>query len=295
MAERGVRRRTPHEVRFASILVSRICRGHTSQRSTVSARSLSTWSFSFTAGSPRSVAASSASISSSCCRASCVTNVILGDIDEHGTLRFGWFYARRVRRLLPAAVVASSSSSFTFLLITSVVRRLPLVGDARSALLYFANWHFLGACGDYFAADVDKSPFLHFWSLSIEEQFYFVFPVLLLLLARLSRRSSPAALLGPRRAVRRSRWRASSTGRGMDPNRAYYGTDARLYQLLAGALLACALRVVVPGPPRPARRPAECAAGSGGGPGSRQRPGRVLAHLGVASPRPSAACCSSPG
>ena len=47
-----------------------------------------------------------------------------------------------------------------------------MVEDAQSSLLYFANWHFLSASSDYFAADVDKSPFLHFWSLSIEEQYY---------------------------------------------------------------------------------------------------------------------------
>ena len=170
-----------------------------------------------------------------------LTNVILADIDEHGTLRFGWFYGRRVRRLLPAAVVAIIVISFTFLLITSVVRRLPLVDDARSALLYFSNWHFLGAENDYFAVDVDKSPFLHFWSLSIEEQFYFVYPVVLLVLARLSRRSSRPLFLGLGALFVVSLASQFYWSR-VDPNHAYYGSDARFYQLLAGALLACALR-----------------------------------------------------
>ncbi len=74
-------------------------------------------------------------------------------------------------------VVATGAA---FVLVTSVVRRLGLVADARSALLYYANWNFLGQSNDYFATDIDKSPFLHFWSLAIEEQFYVVFPVLLL-------------------------------------------------------------------------------------------------------------------
>ena len=170
-----------------------------------------------------------------------LTNVILADVDEHGTLRFGWFYGRRVRRLLPAAVVAVVVISCTFLLITSVIRRLPLVEDARSALLYYSNWHFLGAENDYFAADVDKSPFLHFWSLSIEEQFYLVYPAVLLVLTRLSRRSSRPLFLGLGLLLvvsLASQFYWSSD----DPNRAYYATDARFYQLIAGALLACALR-----------------------------------------------------
>jgi peptidoglycan/LPS O-acetylase OafA/YrhL len=170
-----------------------------------------------------------------------LTNVILSDVDENGTLRFGWFYGRRVRRLLPAAVFAIVVISCTFLLITSVVRRLPLVDDARSALLYFSNWHFLGAENDYFAADVDKSPFLHFWSLSVEEQFYLVYPALLLVLMRFSRRSARplyvglGALFAISLASQVYWWQ-------VDPNHAFYGSDARFYQLLAGALLACALR-----------------------------------------------------
>lgn len=170
-----------------------------------------------------------------------LTNVILSDVDEHGTLRFGWFYGRRVRRLLPAAVVAVIVISCTFLLITSVVRRLPLVDDARSALLYYSNWHFLGAENDYFAVDVDKSPFLHFWSLSIEEQFYFVYPAVLLVLTRLSRRSSRPLFLGLGALLVISLASQFYWSR-VDPNHAYYGTDARFYQLVAGALLACALR-----------------------------------------------------
>ena len=170
-----------------------------------------------------------------------LTNVILSDVDEHGTLRFGWFYGRRVRRLLPAAVVAVIVISCTFLLITSIVRRLPLVDDARSALLYYSNWHFLGAENDYFAVDVDKSPFLHFWSLSIEEQFYFVYPAVLLVLTRLSRRSSRPLFLGLGALLAISLASQFYWSR-VDPNHAYYGTDARFYQLVAGALLACALR-----------------------------------------------------
>lgn len=176
-----------------------------------------------------------------------VTNVILSELDATGRLDFGRFYARRVRRLLPAAVLTVVVTSTLFLIIAPVTRRLPLVVDAQSALLYVANWNFLALQNDYFATDVDESPFLHFWSLAIEEQFYVVFPLVLLLLFR---------------ASRRRRW-VLPTGLGVlmllslssqlywaqvDMNWAYYGTDARLYQLLAGALLAVGMRATSAGP-----------------------------------------------
>lgn len=97
-----------------------------------------------------------------------VSTVILTEIADTGRLQIGRFYARRVRRLLPAALVVIIVTSLTFLLVTPVVRRLPLVADAQSSLLYVANWHFLGRSTDYFATDVAESPFLHFWSLAIE-------------------------------------------------------------------------------------------------------------------------------
>lgn len=180
-----------------------------------------------------------------------VTHVILSEIDERGSLRLGRFYARRVRRLLPAAVVVIVLTAAAAVLTSTVVTRLPYVGDARSALLYVANWHFLAASNDYFALDVDKSPFLHFWSLSIEEQFYLFFPVLLVLAVGLSRRwagrwagrwalATVLAGLLACSVVSQLHWMSA------DPVHAFYGTDARLYQLLAGALLATVMRTVGP-------------------------------------------------
>ena len=87
-----------------------------------------------------------------------VSNVLLSEIDERGTLRLGRFYARRVRRLLPAAVLVVVVTGAVFVLVTSIVRRLAFVDDARSALLYFANWHFLSESNDYFATGTERSP-----------------------------------------------------------------------------------------------------------------------------------------
>ena len=121
-------------------------------------------------------------------------------------------------------------------LVVSQVARSEMVSDARSALLYFANWHYIAASGDYFAQDTNSSPFLHFWSLAIEEQFYIVFPVLVLLAARLSKR--PVRLLAVLMAavllvsLALQVYRARS-----DETYAYYATETRAYQLAAGSLL----------------------------------------------------------
>jgi peptidoglycan/LPS O-acetylase OafA/YrhL len=168
-----------------------------------------------------------------------VTNVILSEMDRTGTLRLGTFYARRIRRLLPAALAAIVGISLLFLLVFPVVRRLPLVGDAQSALLYVANWRFIQQGNDYFATDVDKSPFLHFWTLGIEEQFYVGFPLLILLLHRSARKW---ALFAGLSAVFVLSLGAQLYWARVDELHAYFGTDARLYQLVAGALLAVALR-----------------------------------------------------
>ena len=111
----------------------------------------------------------------------------------------------------------------------------------RRALLYVANWRFLAQSSDYFATDVEESPFLHFWSLAIEEQFYFVFPILLLLLTKATRRWG-WALLAALGALFALSLGSQLYWARVDTNHAYYGTDARLYQLLAGVLLTVALR-----------------------------------------------------
>jgi peptidoglycan/LPS O-acetylase OafA/YrhL len=169
-----------------------------------------------------------------------VTNVILSEIDRTGTLSLRDFYARRVRRLLPAALVAIVGISVLFLLVTPVVRRLSIIGDAQSALLYVANWRFIQQSNDYFATDVDKSPFLHFWTLGIEEQFYVVFPIVLLLLARATGRWVMFVGLA---ALFLASLASQVYWAGVNEMYAYFATDARLYQLVAGALLAVGFRL----------------------------------------------------
>jgi peptidoglycan/LPS O-acetylase OafA/YrhL len=156
----------------------------------------------------------------------------------------GRFYARRVRRLLPAATVAIVVTAAVFWAVAGAVRAGQVTGSAQAASLYVANWHFIGTATDYFGADVATNPFVHFWSLSIEEQFYLAWPLLLTLLWRRTGMARGESGRGLRRlrviiggaAVASLVW--ALVVAGGDLNRAYYGTDTRAYQLLAGALLA---------------------------------------------------------
>ena len=170
-----------------------------------------------------------------------VSSILLTELDETGRVRLWRFYARRVRRLLPAALVVVVATAGVFMLLVSSVRRAPMVGDAQASLLYVSNWRFLAQESDYFGADVERSPFLHFWSLSIEEQFYVVFPLVLLALFALSRRWRPALPVGVG-ALFTASVVAQLVWANRDANHAYYGTDARAYQLMAGVLAALALR-----------------------------------------------------
>jgi peptidoglycan/LPS O-acetylase OafA/YrhL len=169
-----------------------------------------------------------------------ITSVLLSDIAVSGRIRFAVFYARRVRRLLAPALLVIVVTCVAALLVDSVVERLPFKGDAQSALLYVANWRFLSESNDYFATGFAKSPFLHFWSLGIEEQFYIAFPLILLLLVRAGRCRRWIPWVGLVALMCLS-VAAQLYWSGRDPNHAYYGTDSRIYQLLAGALLAWAL------------------------------------------------------
>jgi peptidoglycan/LPS O-acetylase OafA/YrhL len=110
-----------------------------------------------------------------------ITGILVGEIQRTSKLNLLQFYARRVRRLLPAF-----SLTLIVVLLTGAVvlapRELDLAGHAsRAAAFYVSNIFFDINAGDYFAADVKSNPMLHTWSLAVEEQFYLFWPLLILL------------------------------------------------------------------------------------------------------------------
>ena len=189
-----------------------------------------------------------------------ITSLLVTELRHTGRIDLRNFWARRVRRLLPAAaLVILATSAWTWWAAppqTWPARR----GDLLWTIGYLANWHFYAAGENYFAAYDGASPLRHMWSLAVEEQFYLVWPLLVAgggAVAVMIRRRRPVSAGSHGRPVVRATtvaWVAVLVGiaasvavmaltyRTGDPGRAYYGTDARLHELLVGALGALLLR-----------------------------------------------------
>lgn len=161
---------------------------------------------------------------------------ILREVEATDTLSFRDFYIRRIRRIFPVAfVVALVTVLFSFLF-WFPPRAIQASLDALSAMLFVSNFHFMAIGTDYLQQQTAVSPFQHYWSLSIEEQFYAVWPLLLLGLISVMR-SRRALFLSVLALI------AASFGWGLwhtlsAPAVTYFDTGARAWELLAGALLA---------------------------------------------------------
>ncbi len=177
-----------------------------------------------------------------------ITSHLLREVDRTGSVSLAGFWARRLRRLLPAAYVVLLTSAVAVLVWVPRLVWEQFFGEILAAALYVENWTLAVNSVDYLAADNSPSPAQHYWTLSAEEQFYLVWPLLVLLglwlAVRLARRGSGRAT-HPRRSVLAvlglttvaslgySLW-ATAT----DPAWAYFVTPARAWEFGAGALLA---------------------------------------------------------
>ena len=168
-----------------------------------------------------------------------ITDLLVAAVRRRGARSFGQFWVRRARRLLPAL--------FVMLLVTVAWatlldrQQLPaLRADVLPAVFYYSNWWYIFHHVSYFAQYGPQSPLGHLWSLAIEEQFYLIWPFVVLGALRWVRNRrllvAGALLLALASAVEMALLFVPFT----DPTRVYDGTDTRAFELLIGAALAFA-------------------------------------------------------
>ena len=165
-----------------------------------------------------------------------ITSLLLNESSGDG-VRLGRFWGRRLRRLLPASLLTLAAVLLVFApLVATASQRATLQGDSLASLFDVANWWFILQGSSYGRLFIDPSPVLHFWSLAIEEQFYLVFPVVLVGLWRLTRGRRPA--LGGALVVLAAIGVSLPFVFDLSDDRIYFGTDTRAPELLLGAVLA---------------------------------------------------------
>ena len=170
-----------------------------------------------------------------------ITGHLLGEIKRSGAISLRSFYARRIKRILPSAYLVASISALLALVLLPVTRLHNVSREGLATIVYVQNILLARDSVDYLAEGTPESPFRHYWSLSVEEQFYIVLPLVLVLCLVLARRrvGSLRVLIGASLLVI---FVASfvhsvvTVGKG-DPA-AYFLLSTRMWELLAGSILA---------------------------------------------------------
>jgi peptidoglycan/LPS O-acetylase OafA/YrhL len=174
-----------------------------------------------------------------------ITELMLRDTDRtRRRLSLSEFYARRARRILPAAGVVIVATLALAWRLQNGLQGVRAAQDALASTLFYSNIHFVHSSG-YFA-NADPSLFQQFWSLSLEEQFYALWPLLfvgLCLVGGVRRRRTLAVgitAVSIASLVQSIAWTFHANGESLDPSRAFYLLPARAWELGVGALIAVA-------------------------------------------------------
>jgi peptidoglycan/LPS O-acetylase OafA/YrhL len=180
-----------------------------------------------------------------------ITGVLVREFEKRQTISFRGFYARRIKRILPAGLFVIGATVCATRVLAGIDRYHFVAADAIAAVLFAANWHFAQTGVNYFNQSLPPSPLQHYWSLSVEEQFYFVWPWLMLgllligLRLRFWRHEHTRLVAGVAIAVISGislAWAFSETAH--HPTAAYFSTLVRAWELGLGALVAIAAQPI---------------------------------------------------
>ncbi|MFE3573864.1 acyltransferase family protein [Lysinibacillus sp. NPDC059133] len=166
-----------------------------------------------------------------------ITSTVLPLKGNQLTVGLGEFWIGRFRRLLPAAYVMNITS-FAWATLFHKELLNTLRGDAISSIFYSSNWWFIFHKLSYFDSFGSPSPIKNLWSLAIEEQFYLIWPILLMLGLYLVKKPAKLAIYIIIGALCSAVLMGMLYEPGADPSRVYYGTDTRSFELLIGCWLA---------------------------------------------------------
>ncbi|MBD3923751.1 acyltransferase [Nocardioides cavernae] len=180
-----------------------------------------------------------------------ITAHLLGELEREGRISLARFWARRARRLLPASLTVLAVCAAATVAWLPQTRWPQVMSEVLASALYFENWQLARSAQDYFTSAQTASPVTHFWSLSVEEQFYLVWPLLVLGTWWLAlRRGGASGALRPRGLTPR---RTVGTGLAIlgvaslafavwsveaHPDAAYFITPGRVWEFAAGGVLA---------------------------------------------------------
>jgi peptidoglycan/LPS O-acetylase OafA/YrhL len=168
-----------------------------------------------------------------------ITRLLLSERERNGGIALGSFWIRRFKRLVPALFVVLVAVALGSRLWLPAWRLGEIRLDALAGIGYVANWRFVLSGQSYFSSGLAPSPLRHTWSLAIEEQFYVLWPLVVVLVAKLTKDHlrRGVGIVAAVAMVISAGWMAAAASIGMDLSRIYYGTDTRVFALFGGALL----------------------------------------------------------